>query len=75
MHRVVLNYQPAVAVIVALLVLIAELNQELAEPLTDLDHKGYRAIEDVDLHLGDDGDGSELTKLSSVVLPLLVVDA
>ena len=75
MHRVILNYQPAVAVIVTLLVLVAELNEELAEPLADLDHKGYRAIEDVGLHLGDDGDGSELTKLGGIVLSLLVVDA
>lgn len=75
MHRVVLNDQPAVAVVVTLLVLVAELNQELAEPLADLDHKGDRAIEDVGLHLGDDGDGGELAQLGGVVLSLLVVDA
>lgn len=75
MHRVVLNNQPAVAVIVTLLVLVTKLNEELAEPLTDLDHKRYRAIEDVSLHLGDDRDGSELTKLGGIVLSLLVVDA
>ena len=75
MHRVVLYYQPAVAVVVTLFVLVSELYEELAEPLADLHHEGYRAVEDVGLHLCYDGNGGKLAQLGGVVLSLFVVDA
>lgn len=74
MHRIVLYNEPAVAIVVAFFVLVSELHQEFAEPLADLDYKGNGAIEDVALHLSDDGNGSKLTELGGVVLSLLVMN-
>ncbi len=46
MHRAILYYQPAVPVIVAILILLAELNQVFPKPLANLDHKGNGTEED-----------------------------
>lgn len=39
MHRVVLYYEPAITIVVTLLVFVSELHEKLAEPLADLDYK------------------------------------
>lgn len=75
MEAVVLDDQPTVSVVVAVFLLLAETDQELAEPLADLDHEGNAAEEDVSAHLSDYGGSGQLAHLGCVVLSLCVRNA
>ena len=75
MEAVVLDDQPAVSVVVAVFLLLAETDEELPEPLADLNHKGNAAEEDIAAHLSDYGSSGQLAHLSSVVLALYVCNA
>ncbi len=53
-HRIVLYYQPAVPVVVAVLLLAPESHQVLPEPLADLHHERNRPEQRLLLHGCDD---------------------
>lgn len=75
MKAIVLNNQPAVSVVVAVLLFLAESDEELPEPLADLHHEGNAAEEDVAAHLSDYRGGCQLAHLGRVVLTLDVCNA